>query len=234
MALYSTTLSFVANKFTQVITSSFASILNPSKGNRPGYTYSEADWNPITEEEAIQNPPNGYRASKTFAEKAAWEFLKNEKPNFTISTMCPPLVLGPIIHYLQNLDNLNTSNQRIAAIMTGKAKEEIPPTGTFIWTDVRDLALAHVKAAELPAAANERFFVTAGFFSNEEIADIIRENFPQLQGQLPAKGTKGGEYPADGLYKYNNSKVKEVLGIQFRSLKESIVDTVNSLQDVSG
>ena len=146
--------------------------------------------------------------------------------------MCPPLVLGPIVHYLQSLDNLNTSNQRIAAIMTGKAKEELPPTGTYIWTDVRDLALAHVKAAELPEAANKRFFVTAGYFSNEEIADIIRENFPELKNELPAKGTKGGGYPDDGIYKYDNSRSREELGIKYRSLKESIVDAVKSLQEV--
>ena len=146
--------------------------------------------------------------------------------------MCPPLVLGPIVHYLQNLDNLNTSNQRIAAIMTGKAKDELPPTGTYIWTDVRDLALAHVKAAELPEAANKRFFVTAGYFSNEEIADIIRDNFPELKNELPAKGTKGGGYPDGGIYKYDNSRTREDLGIKFRSLKESIVDAVKSLQEV--
>lgn len=146
--------------------------------------------------------------------------------------MCPPLVLGPIVHYLQSLDNLNTSNQRIAAIMTGKAKEELPPTGTYIWTDVRDLALAHVRAAELPEAANKRFFVTAGYFSNEEIADIIRENFPELKNELPAKGTKGGGYPDGGIYKYDNSRTKEDLGIKFISLKESIVDAVKSLQEV--
>ena len=219
-------------KKSQIITSSFASILNPSTGNRPGYTYSEKDWNPITEEEAIQTPTNGYRASKTFAEKAAWEFLEKEKPNFTISTMCPPLVFGPIMSYLQSLDSLNTSNQRMAALMTGKAKEELPPTGVFIWTDVRDLALAHVKAAELPEAANKRFFVTAGQFNNEEIADIMRDNFPELKNELPAKGTKGGGYPEEGFFQYDNSRVKEVLGIEFRSLKETIVDTVKSLQAV--
>ncbi|MCJ1277637.1 methylglyoxal reductase (NADPH-dependent) gre2 [Puttea exsequens] len=217
-----------------VITSSFASIINPSKGTNPGYSYSENDWNPITEEEALQNPSNGYRASKTFAEKASWEFLEKEKPNFTIATMCPPLVLGPIVHYLQSLDKLNTSNQRIAAIMTGKAKQELPPTGTFIWVDVRDLALAHVKAAELPDAANKRFFITAGYFSNEEIADIVRDNFPDLKDEVPTKGTKGGEYPEGGVYKYDNSRSKEVLGIEYRGLKESIVDTVKSLQAVGG
>lgn len=180
----------------------------------------------------MQSPQNGYRASKTFAERASWDFVEKEKPNFTLATMCPPLVLGPIVHYLQNLDNLNTSNQRIAAIMSGKCKEAMPATGTFIWVDVRDLALAHVKAAELPEAGNKRFFVTAGYFSNEEIADIIRENYPALKDQVPVKGTKGGEYPEGGVYKYDNSRTREVLGIQFTGLKESIVDTVKSLQAV--
>ena len=69
-----------------VITSSFAALVDP---NAPkGHVYSEKDWNPITEEEAIQNPMNGYRASKTFAEKAAWDFVEKEKPNFTIATVC--------------------------------------------------------------------------------------------------------------------------------------------------
>ena len=118
--------------------------------------------------------------------------------------MNPPLVLGPIVHYLNSLDALNTSNQRIRDIMTGKAKEEIAPTGTFIWTDVRDLALAHVKAMELPKAGSQRFFVTAGYFSNKEIADIIREAYPDLISKLPTKDTKGGDYPEEGKQLVNN------------------------------
>ncbi|KAI7114132.1 NAD(P)-binding protein, partial [Hortaea werneckii] len=156
-----------------VITSSFASIINPYKGSWPEHTYTETDWNPITQQQAIENPANGYRASKTFAERAAWEFLEKEKPNFSIATMCPPLVLGPIVHYLNSLDALNTSNQRVRDIMMGKAKDEIPPTGTFIWVDVRDLALCHVLAMEKEGAANKRFFITTGYFSNKEIAEII-------------------------------------------------------------
>jgi nucleoside-diphosphate-sugar epimerase len=80
-----------------VITSSFAAIVNGSKGLWPGHAYSEEDFNPITLEEAQESPMMGYRASKTFAENAAWEFLKNEKPNFTIATINPPMVFGPIV-----------------------------------------------------------------------------------------------------------------------------------------
>ena len=112
--------------------------------------------------------------------------------------MNPPLVLGPIIHNLQSLDALNTSNQRIRDIMTGKAKEAIPETGTFIWVDVRDLALAHVKAAELGEAGGKMFFLTAGHFSNREIVNIIRKNFPDLAPNVP-ESAKGGDYPEGGM-----------------------------------
>lgn len=80
-----------------VITSSFAAIINSTKGFWPGHTYSEEDWNPITREEAEENPMQGYRGSKTFAEKAAWDFLEKEKPNFTIATINPPMVFGPVV-----------------------------------------------------------------------------------------------------------------------------------------
>ena len=215
-----------------VITSSFAAIVDGGKGHAVGHTYSEKDWNPVTLEQALLNPANGYRASKTFAEKAAWEFVEKEKPNFTLAVMNPPLVLGPIVHYLNSLDALNTSNERIRNLITGKFKQEIPDTGVYIWIDVRDLALAHVKAIELDEAAGKRFFITAGYFSNRELADIIRKNFPEYEKELPGKDVKGGDYPEGGIYKFDNSRTTGVLGIKFRGLEESVVDTVKSLKAV--
>ncbi|KAL8890212.1 MAG: hypothetical protein Q9215_002596 [Flavoplaca cf. flavocitrina] len=212
-----------------VITSSFAAVFSPKIGNRPGYTYSENDWNPITEEEAIQDPPSGYRASKTFAEKAAWEFVENEKPNFTVSTMNPPMVFGPIHPKLQTLDTLNTSNQRIRDMMLGKMQDELPAAGVYIWVDVRDLALAHVRAAERPDAAGKRFFVTAGYYSNKELADNIREQLPDRASKI---ATKGGGFPEGGYFEYDNSRTKDILGINFRSVKDMVKDTIPTLQAI--
>lgn len=65
-----------------VVTSSFASIVDVSKGLWPGHIYSENDWNPIKLEDAAEDGSFGYRTSKTWAEKAAWEFVEKEKPNF--------------------------------------------------------------------------------------------------------------------------------------------------------
>ncbi len=207
-----------------VITSSFASILNAASHEK---IYSEKHWNPITEQEAIENPANAYRASKTFAERAAWEFVEKEKPNFDIATICPPLVLGPVVHYLNSLDSINTSNERVRNMIQGRTKETgIPPTGVFIWVDVRDVALAHVKALEVPEAGGKRFFVTAGHYSNAEIAEIIKKDFPDLADKLPAEIKS--DKPAD-VYDIDNSRSKELLGLKYRSLEGTVDDTVKSL-----
>lgn len=116
--------------------------------------------------------------------------------------------------------------------MTGKAKDAIPATSTFIWVDVRDLALAHVRAVEIPDAGGQRFFITAGHFNNEEVADIVRDNFPDHKDKLPVKGTKGGEIPEGGVFKIDNSQSKSVLGLHYRSLKDTIIDTAKSLQEL--
>ena len=113
--------------------------------------------------------------------------------------------------------------------------EKVPETGTFIWVDVRDVALAHVKAMEVSEAAGKRFFVTAGYFSNKEIAQIIRGNFPDLKSTTVSPDSEGGDYPEGGtksLFGYDNSRVRDTLGISFRSLKESVIDTVKSMQTV--
>lgn len=122
-----------------VITSSFAAIMSAS-GKPPGYVFSEKDWNPVTTEEAVDNPSLGYRASKTFAEKAAWEFVEKEKPNFTLATMNPPLVFGPVNHHLGSLKNLNTSNQLVRDMMIGNLKDGLSAARVPFWVSFTSLS----------------------------------------------------------------------------------------------
>lgn len=182
------------------------------------------------------NTANSFAASKTFAERAAWDFVRDEKPNFTISTVNPPMVFGPVVNYLNSLDSLNTSNQRIRDFAQGKAKNGLPNSGVYLWIDVRDLALIHVRLIEVPEAAGKRFFATAGYFSNKEIADAIRNNFPEYKDNLPAADAPGdGDYPngsTESLHKYDNSRVVKTLDIKFRTIEESVVDLVKSLKAV--
>lgn len=97
----------------------------------------------------------------------------------------------------------------------------------------QDLALAHVRAMEIEEAANKRFFVTAGYFSNRQIAKVIRDNFPELRDQLPGEGTPGGDLPEGGMLGYDNSQAVDLLGLTFRPLETCIIDSAKSIQQMS-
>lgn len=116
-----------------VITSSFAAIIDMDKGARSGYTYTEKDWNPVTYEAASNKEapgPVSYCASKTFAEQAAYDFVAKNKPNFNVSSICPPMVYGPAAHSIDSLDKLNTSSADIYRLMNGSEKT-VPDTNFF-------------------------------------------------------------------------------------------------------
>ncbi|KAK9426817.1 hypothetical protein SUNI508_00344 [Seiridium unicorne] len=79
-----------------VATSSHASCVDISKGKRPGYVYDEKDWNPVTYEEASKaDGVSAYCASKALAERAMWDWVGTNKPNFDLVTITPPWVFGP-------------------------------------------------------------------------------------------------------------------------------------------
>jgi nucleoside-diphosphate-sugar epimerase len=158
--------------------------------------------------------------------------MKTRRPTFSLVTMCPTLMFGPVVHPPPILDKLNTSNQRVRNFIAGDYKVEIPDTGAsfFLWIDVRDAALAHVKAMDASKCENKRFLLTAGYFSNKEICEVIREFCPEYEERLPEKNIESGGYPKRGLYGFDNSRASKVLGLTYRTLTESITDTVVSLQ----
>jgi len=97
---------------------------------------------------------------------------------------------------------------------------------------VRDIALAHVLCVDLPAAsvADKRFFVVAGNFCNCDTVEAIAKDFPELKDRLPTGvALKSGEYPVGGVHGFDNSRSKEVLGLEYRGFKESVVDAMRSL-----
>ncbi|KAN0103237.1 NAD(P)-binding protein [Hyaloscypha variabilis] len=179
----------------------------------------------------VSRPKNG-AASKTFSERAAWEFMEKEKPNFALTTMYPPFVFGPTVFPLTGSESLNTSNHLTRNFLRGNFKDKIPETGDFIWVDVRDLALGHVRAMEIEEAANKRFFITAGYFNNRQIADAIRKHYPEYKEMLPTENAPGGGFPEDGLLGYDNRQTINILRIRFRSIETCIVDSVASFKDI--
>lgn len=214
-----------------VVTSSFAAILNPKLASAGvEKTYTEADWSPLTLEDAYSNGVLAYATSKAFAERAAWDFVASNKPNFSLSTINPPMIYGPVKYPVKSLDSVNTSNQLLANIISGKHKDGLPPTGLPLWVDVRDVALAHVKAIETEKAAGKRFFVTAGHYSNVELYRILYENFPELRDRLPDETNKGGEpNPALKSFGYDTAQATTILGLDWTSYEKTVIDSAKSL-----
>jgi nucleoside-diphosphate-sugar epimerase len=211
-----------------VVTSSFASVLDLSKGLRPGYVYTEKDWNPMTADEAIasNDPVAAYLVSKTLAERAAHDFVAENRPSFDVTSLCPPMVYGPVAHSVASMDKLNVSAADFWRLMNGSEKS-VPDTSFFGFADVRDLATAHRLAFEKKEAAGQRYLITNGPYTYQIFLDIIREKFPELR-HVAVEGNPGQGLP--DVYRLDNSKSIRELGLTYRSIEETVVDSVESLR----
>ena len=84
-----------------VLTSTFGAIVDLRK-KRP-HTFTELDWN-TDSTSALESkgddisPGEAYKAGKTLAEKAAWQFVEDNKPKWDLVALNPPFILGPILH----------------------------------------------------------------------------------------------------------------------------------------
>lgn len=210
-----------------VVTSSYAAISTASKERDPSHVNNEESWNEILWEEAKKDPIMGYRGSKTFAEKAAWDFLKNEKPNFSINYVNPSFVFGPQAFDSEVKDSLNTSSEILNSYLKMTADLDVPATvGGYV--DVRDVAKAHLVAFEKDIA-NERLLLNAGRFCGQDILDIINKDIEPLQGKVPVGVPGKGKEINAGMCKIENEKTKSILGFPLIDLETTVVDSLSQI-----
>lgn len=208
-----------------VVTSSFASIVDILAGLRPGYNYTESDWNPVTYPEAVAatNGAFAYCASKKLAEEAAWKWVEEHKPSFTLSTICPPWVFGPSINPITNMEHMSESTELVWKLINGSSKT-VPEIDFAGFADVRDVAVAHLKAFENEAAGGQRFLVGT-HFDYQSAANTIRKDFPELKERVP----EGTPAVLQAAYVVDGSKAKRELGVNYTPLEVTMRDTVREL-----
>lgn len=211
-----------------VITSSLAAIIKPADHQQ---TLTEKDWNEISIKEVESKGRDAsalhkYRASKTLAEKAAWDLVENHKDSikWDVAAVNPPLVWGPTIHEVVSASSLNTSIADIYAIIRGQKAVSAAPVGN--WVDVRDLAKAHVDCLTIPKAGGERFLVASGPFTWQDFVDAIH---PDPTFSTVPKGTPGSGKSATHPVLLDTTKAKTILGLKFREINETAKDSVRSL-----
>lgn len=210
-----------------VVTSSFAAVAPPdAPGTNDLPPLTEDSWNPTTYEQALTNAALGYRGSKTFAEKAAWEFLETEKPNFTLNTVNPSYVFGPQAFDSEVSDTLNTSSEILNKFLQLKPEDDVPTTaGGF--ADVRDVARTHIFAFE-DDITGYRFLLNTSRFAGQSVLDIINSNFPELKGKLPVGTPGSGDDVIAQLRKVDNSQTIAKIG-ECITLEQSVVDSIKQI-----
>jgi dihydroflavonol-4-reductase len=217
-----------------VLTSSMAAITDEPDG---AHKLTEEDWN--SKSTLRRNP---YYLSKTLAERAAWRFIDERRPAFDLVVINPWTVIGPSL-----CPALNGSNALFVDLLTGVFPGIV--NLAFALVDVRDVALAHVRALETPAARG-RHVCAAEVLDLREIVGLIRAagfgagyRLPRLSLQSPVgdvlvrlfsytqprgKGTFArthlGRVPS-----FDNAKIRRELGMSFRDVRVSVAETIRDL-----
>lgn len=196
--------------------------------------FSELVWNTTS---SLEHQPYNY--SKTLAEKEAWKMAEAQN-RWDLIVMNPGLVLGPSLAQASDSTSLST----ILEIMDGTMRTGAPDL-RFPIVDVRDVATAHIKGA-MSESANGRHVLVSGSASVMDIAAWIKKAMPG-RCKLPlwqapkfliwliapifgitrdfVKRNVG--YPIE----FDNSRAKQELGIEFRTVEQSAVDHAQQVID---
>lgn len=225
--------TYASPSFRRVVQiSSFSAMLDLSKGPRPGYVYTETDWNPVTYGEAATERDSAvlYLASKALSEKAVWEWAARNRPRFDIVCLCPSMVLGPHIETIDSMTSLHSTASLLWSLVDAP---QVPPLEFAGAIDVRDAALMVAAAVDKPDASGKRFLL-AEHFDWQSAADAAREGLPQeVRLRIPVGNPGSGRAEAlQNLYTVDGSKAVEVLGVRYRPMAETVVDTLKQFLQV--
>ena len=212
-----------------VLTSAFHAV---SWGHpHDSHVFTEVDWT------VLDGPGvDAYGKAKTLAERAAWDFVADEK--LELVTMLPVAVMGPILG-----KDISGSNHLLQVLMSG-SMPGFPDLYIPI-VDVRDVAAAHILAMTTGTAAGERFLLSNGpAVAMKQIGATVREHLGARAPKVPTRSIPSivvrvgalfnpqfrGTVPDLGYQKKtSNEKAKRMLGWQPRPAEEAIAAGAESI-----
>jgi len=211
-----------------VLTSSVAAIAGGAKGRGP---LTEQDWT------RLETPGlSPYVQSKTIAEQAAWDLVRERGQEDRLTAVNPGAILGPLLS-----DDPSFSLQAIQRLLDGMPG--VPRIG-FSFVDVRDVATLEIAAMTVPEAGGERFIAVAEFRWMAEVAATLRERLGPAAAKVPTRTAPNLLVRALAIFdpsvrtivnqlgkklSYSSEKSRATLGWTPRSVEQSVVDTGRSL-----
>ncbi|KAI0373137.1 NAD-P-binding protein [Pilatotrama ljubarskyi] len=178
-----------------VLVSSQATVRLPDDYATP---WKETEWFEITKEQALasQHPGLVYVAEKVLAERAVWEFAEKH-PSIDVTTLTPPLFLGPFA------PNFRFSDALVSQMSTDAVLYQLlNPSGTFfmdyaLMTDIRDVARAFVHALRTPTdVGRKRLLFVPHSVGWKEIAELVAKERPELKDRISKPALTDYLHPA--------------------------------------
>ncbi|XP_073025578.1 LOW QUALITY PROTEIN: phenylacetaldehyde reductase [Primulina eburnea] len=194
-----------------VLTSSISAIVpNP---RWPEKVFDETLW---TDLDYCQSRQKWYPVSKTLAEKAAWDFAKEN--GLDVVAINPATCLGQLLQR-----GLNASCAVLQQLLQGSKD-----TQEYHWlgaVHVQDVAKAQLLLFETPAASG-RYLCTNGIYQFGDFANQVSKLFPDF----PVHRFTGETQP--GLVACKDAAKRLIdLGLVFTPIEDAVRDTVTSLKE---
>ncbi|MFF5532769.1 NAD-dependent epimerase/dehydratase family protein [Streptomyces cinerochromogenes] len=183
----------------------------------------------------VENNP--YHYAKTAAERTAWA-AEAAQERWRMVSINPGLVLGPSFTPASDSGSLFLLDELFRGYFCYGA-----PDFSFTTADVRDVADAHIAAAENPGARGRYIVAAETMTSFLEMSRIIRTRHPR-DPRLPRTGLPHWPVrllgPAFGLtqdyirrhlgirFRVDNSRSVRELGLTYRPLEETLLDHYES------
>ncbi|MFF5302646.1 NAD-dependent epimerase/dehydratase family protein [Streptomyces sp. NPDC013161] len=179
----------------------------------------------------VENNP--YHYAKTVAERAAWD-AQQAQNRWRMVSVNPGLILGPSLTPASDSGSLFLLDELFKGYFFYGA-----PDFSFTVADVRDVASAHIAAAENPDAHGRYIVAAARMASFLDMSRALRQHYPR-DHRLPRHGLPHWPVrvlgPAFGLtqdyirkhlgirFPVDNRRGVKELGIDYRPLEETLLD----------
>jgi nucleoside-diphosphate-sugar epimerase len=177
-----------------------------------------------------------YVRSKTIAERAAWEHVREAGVEERLATINPGAIIGPALN-----DDHSYSLELIQRLLDGMPAA--PKLG-FSFVDVRDVAELHLLALTEPAGGGQRFIATDRFLWTAQVGAILRERLGEAANKVPTRVAPNVLIRTMALFDgglrsvvgdlgkesfISSQKARTVLGWTTRPVEDSIEDCGRSL-----
>lgn len=157
-----------------VMTSSFGALGFSNKDRNTETT--EANWTDPNEKGL-----SAYEKSKVLAERAAWDFIREEGGTLELAVINPVAIFGP------PLGASKSPSLGLLKLLLSGSWKAIPNIPLNV-VDIRDVADLHIRAMVNPGANGQRFIASAnGEISMPEIAILLKNKMPGAATKVSTK-----------------------------------------------